>query len=480
MDAPSRRQVLAALGSGAGLTASGCLSRTDGSSDNEPTATETDRSPTPTDDGASGSRSSGHDRQPTVYGSHKDPSQVHPYLDGITTGRWLSAGRITRPHRPVVTWIQSVEDRTAPIGFDSKPVRRYVRKTSFDEQSVLVLRTNITNSCDAVGIEDVTVESDRVVVGTVHERIESGRDSCQERSPSDAWPAWSVGIATRLPVEADRPLAVVERDGTTWSNRYRVELERVSDEVVFEEAGGISVGDAAFAEELDPVARTAIRTAIEDGRYETDAVPPALARAIAAHDHVRDGEAFYELDASVPVYRVTRKGRPKEAVPDDASVFDLESADSEAVERIIIDSITNEGIETPHLPPAFRRIHEEHEYVEWRGRYHELTVERVDPGPPYVLRTDPSATPHEGVSSVEYLADGVNHYIDVSDVTEFEGQQREELEAAADGGYETYNLPSLFRDHTQLVGVAGRTYRIRISDVVGTAEGQFDTAPRPS
>lgn len=144
---------------------------------------------------------------------------------------------------------------------------------------------------------------------------------------------------------------------------------------------GLSV-DAVAAEDLDPAAREAILTAIEDGPYETGTVPAALARAVADHDYVREGAAFYELDATFPRYRVTHERPPAEDVPGDADVIALESIDSEAAETILVDGITSGRIETPYLPPAFRRIYEEYEYVEWREQYHELTVERIDPGPP--------------------------------------------------------------------------------------------------
>lgn len=143
----------------------------------------------------------------------------------------------------------------------------YLRETAFDEQGVLVLRANVTSDCDAVDVPDVTVESDRIVAETLHERIESGRDECRERSPQDMYPAWSVGIAVRLPVGSDRLLAVVERDGTTWSNHYRVALERIdNDGVIYAEADGVPDGEVPTPGEFDPAVREAIESAIQEGR----------------------------------------------------------------------------------------------------------------------------------------------------------------------------------------------------------------------
>jgi hypothetical protein len=88
------------------------------------------------------------------------------------------------------------------------------------------------------------------------------------------------------------------------------------------------------------------------------------------------------------------------------------------------------------------------------------------------------------LSSVGFQRD---ERFDVSDITQFEQRDsgryagiREELEAAADGGFETYNLPKLFEImNDRLIGVNCRTYRIRISDVVAPADQQFDTVPIP-
>lgn len=183
MNTPSRRRFLAALGATPVVTASGCT----GETDDGPNGAATD---SPTDSGGgNGPNVSEESRQPTIYGSHKDEPLPHPDFDGITTGPWLSTGRITRPHRPVVTWIQSSGETEVPIGFDSMRVRDYLQQTSFGDQGVLVLRTNITNDCDAVDVANVAVEGDRVVVETVHERIEGGRETCHQRSPSDSWPA---------------------------------------------------------------------------------------------------------------------------------------------------------------------------------------------------------------------------------------------------------------------------------------------------
>jgi hypothetical protein len=279
-------------------------------------------------------------------------------------------------------------------------------------------------------VADVAVESDRVVVRTVHERIEEGRETCQERSPSDSWPAWSVGIVLSLPVEADRPLAVVERDGTTWSNRYRVTLEPVdNDEVIFANADGVPAGDVPAIEDLDPAAREAILAAIGDGRWEIAEVSAVLACVLAEYRFVRNGEAFYELDATVPTYRVLQESAPQQNVTDDAAVVSLDSTESAAVEQLFVETVMDGPVETPYLPPAFRRIIENNDYVRWRERYHELTVERVDPGPAYVLRVDTGVSPHAEVNRVSYRSP--------------------------------------------------ETDRIRITDAVGTADKQFETAPRP-
>lgn len=209
----------------------------------------------------------------------------------------------------------------------------------------------------------------------------------------------------------------------------------------------------------------------------------SLARTLAEHRFVRDGETYYELDATVPTYRVFQESAPREDVPEDAAVVSLDSIDSEAVERRVVETVMEGPVETPYLPTAFRRFVENNDSVRWREQYYQLTVERIDPGSPYVLRADPGVSPHSEVYRVSYSSpetDRSEHWIFVSDVSEFEGAKREELEAAADGGFETYNLPRLFRDHRNLVGIDGQTYRIRITDVTGTADQQFDTAPRPA
>jgi len=468
MRVPSRRQFLTTLGGTAAVIASGCTGQRDGQQTETPTGSR---------DGSDGVVN-GDDRQPTVYGSHKDRIHPHPDFDGVTTGQWLSAGRITRPHRPVVTWIQSAEERTALIGFDSRRVRSYVRETAFDQYGVLVVRTNIQNTCDAVNVAGWTVEDDRLAVETVQERIEPEQGACEERGDDATYPAWSVGIAVRLPVEADRPLAVVERDGTTWSNRYRVALEAVSDDIVFEEAG-LSVDGTAFTDELAPVARDALLTAIEAGRYETATVPQPLARALASHEYVHDGTTLYELDATVLRYRVTREAVDEADVPAEAEVVRPEAVESEAAETLLHDVAGNRRIETVYLPSEFQQLTGEADYVQLRDHYFDLSVERIDPGPPYVLRAERGVTPHEVVDSVSYVAAGDEHWVSVSDSSEFESQKRAELDAAMDGDYVTHNLPALFRDHTDLVGIEGRTYRIRIVDAVGTAEPRFDTAPEP-
>jgi len=487
----SRRRFLAALGGTTVVAMSGCTGGTDDQTETDggsPTPTATP--PATTSETGDGSQGNDHgvvdarEMQPTVYGSHKYEPHPHPDFDGITTGMWVSTGRITRPHRPVVTWIRSAGETEVPIGFDSRPVRNYLRETSFDEQGVLVLRANVTSDCDAVDIADVTVESERIVVETLHERIESGRDECRERSPADSYPAWSVGIAARLPVGPDRPLAVVERNGTTWSNRYRVALERIdNDGVIYAEADGVPAGEVPTPDEFDPTVREAIEGAIEESRWQTREISESLARALAEHRFVRDGETYYELDATVPMYRVFQESAPVEDVPEDAAVATLDSTESEVVEHRFVETVIEGPVETPYLPTAFRRFVQNNDYVRWRERYYQLSIERDDPGSPYVLRADPGVSPHSEVYRVNYNSpetDRSEHWIFVSDISEFEGTKREELEAAADGGFETYNLPTLFRDHRNLVGIDGQTYRIRITDVVGTADRQFDTAPRPS
>lgn len=509
MGEPSRRQFLATLSGTAIVAVSGCGAQSDDRSETSPTSSQdtpaqTRVVPTPTPlDGIPECLPRERSR-PTEGNGSAEPPLSHPEFGGITTG--MESSRLTRP---IVTWIQSSERTDANLGFDSRCIDAYVSGTDFGQQGVLVVQTTVSNSCDGVDVTDVAVESDRIVAETVHERFESRRDTCSDSPPF--WPAWAVGFAVRVPVQDDRQLVVLQRDGTRWSNHYRVTLERVDNERIFEQfdvtfdrefrsqldsqsrrylmSEWSRVDEAVLVDDLPQEAREPIRTAIGDGHWEGEELPRSLAQTVSQYEFARDREGYYGLNPTFPSYYVRSETVSEESLPEDPALYEL---DSEAIESDLawelltsIASGDTRSIRRFSLPTELREILFQYDYLRWDETVATVTTRYNDPGPPYVLQVDSHRTPHEMVSSVGFQRD---ERFDVSDITQFEKRDsgryagvREELEAAADGGFETYDLPKLFEImNDRLIGVNCRSYRIRISDVVAPADQQFYTVPIPS
>ena len=73
--------------------------------------------------------------------------------------------------------------------------------------------------------------------------------------------------------------------------------------------------------------------------------------------------------------------------------------------------------------------------------------------------------PDVGSSPPSAETDRSEHWIQVSDVAEFGGEARAELESTVEEPFRTYNLLALFHDHANLIGIDGQTYWVRLTDV---------------
>ena len=172
---------------------------------------------------------------------------------------------------------------------------------------------------------------------------------------------------------------------------------------------------ATLLDDLDADAREAIRTAIEDGRYETDDPSDGLlgffARPAVTPRHVRDGERYYEIDATLPAFVVT------------LDPVDESDADDPATTDEFVDAISEEGVRrtgpltalldtgeyrTYALDPDVRAFVEETEYMERREGVGRLDLRVDDPGGPYDItahEVDAETVHEDGVVAIDDLDD---------------------------------------------------------------------------
>lgn len=393
---------------------------------------------------------------------HREPAPpeptIHPAFEGVS-------GRGSLGIDPAVAWIRSLADADRALaGFGSDmtdQAREYVEQTDFDDAGVLVYYDRLRTTCEAMDLGDPTIQDDRLIVDALPGELTADCPSA----------VIGVGLALRVAGEDLPSLALVERNGETISNRYRVELDRVPDDVLDEQADVISL------EALNPDARDPVRTAIENQHYETEAVAEALAHAIAAHDYVRADDSYYALNAEFPEYIFSVERH--EEVEEEADVLELETFDSDEAMDIWRDVVGGREYRAVALPPELRNALETYDYIYYRDHYFDLQIAVEDPGPPYVLRAEEGPVT-EAIEEIRTRSSSVP----VVDAGDLDAPVQEEVDAARDEAFETTNPPALLttrvrtrKAHLNYIIAERNLYRPVITDAIGTAGSTFAPSP---
>lgn len=178
------------------------------------------------------------------------------------------------------------------------------------------------------------------------------------------------------------------------SPTYRVGLDAATFEYVLSmRSYGPDVGEVTTrVAELDPDVREPVEATIEEGRIEVDDPSTALRtffdRPEATPRYVA-GDAYYELDADLPVYLVRfEELTPEEVDGEPATVGEYMEAITD--DRGRRSSPAHELVErgeyrTYRLDPAVEAFVEENGYLETRESVGRITIDVDDPGSPYAL-----------------------------------------------------------------------------------------------
>ncbi|MFB6154647.1 MAG: hypothetical protein ABEJ22_02055 [Haloferacaceae archaeon] len=147
--------------------------------------------------------------------------------------------------------------------------------------------------------------------------------------------------------------------------------------------------DVARVESLDPAAREAVREAIGGG-YETSDPPEALAAflSLRGENYVRDGDAYYRLDPTLPVVEVWMEPVPESEATGAVTLDELEACIHPDPRGFVTPPLAREDdpFRTYRLDPEVRSCLDEHPYLQTEdGDYFEYHVAVDDPGAPYTL-----------------------------------------------------------------------------------------------
>lgn len=344
----------------------------------------------------------------------------------------------------------------------------YVEETDFDSDGIAVYTTSLPDSSYELFFDGATVSEDRIAA-------DFSADYDEDHGAAAA--VFRIGALVRIPAVDPPPELVVERNDETISNRYEIHLEKISDDELGELLSEDELTDQPVIADLSAVpsdARSPIESAIEDGKRELEEVPDPLARTVADHAYVRDGDAYYELAGEFPEYVLASEIHDRDAVdaePGDETVLDLRDLrdESEAAYDMIVAAMRDEARRVA-LPPALKTVLDEYDYVWRQPTFVELSVTVDDPGPPYELRATP-------VSRADVLAelDETGTLIAVDDLSD---AARREVRAALEDedSHDVFNPPALFEidpvrrpeaelDHRQsYVVVEDAVYRPVIED----------------
>ena len=437
----NRRPFLALTGSLGGTVVAGCL---DGGSETS--------NPDPGDEAADDS-----DRE----------------LDPLADGNGVY-GRSAFRHAELAAWLRSADDLESILfAFDDSArdaLSDYVEATDFETEGIVCYTTSLPTSAYELFFHEATREDDRIAASFSIERDDDVGPVGQAEVP--------IAALVRVPVSDSPPLLVVERGDETVSNRYEIHLERLSDDELGELLAEGELAEQSGLADLSAVpsdARSPIRDAIENGDRELEAVPKPLARTVADHAYVRDGDAYYGLAGEFPEYVLTSEIHDRDAVdvePDAETVLDLRDLrdESEVAYDTVVAAMSGEARRVA-FPPALESALEEYDYV-WRSpTFVELSATVDDPGAPYELRATP-------VSRTDVLAefDETGTLIAVDDLSD---RARQEVRAALEdgGSNEVFDPPALFEvdpvrrpeaemDHRQsYLVVDDAVYRPVIEDV---------------
>jgi len=183
-------------------------------------------------------------------------------------------------------------------------------------------------------------------------------------------------------------------------------------------------------DDLPDDAQNAIRTAVVEGSFETDAVGEDLAAGFRGTDHVRVDGTVHRVAHGLPVDVLGATEVPaSEADPDRTiGLYDErlrtrgpdDGVTATAVRTVVTrEGPTHETYRTPSLTDHLSEFIDAHDYVAYPDTgengpdpegYVELTLEREDPGAPYEVTTTP-ISPEErfgaAVTDLESLPDAV-------------------------------------------------------------------------
>jgi len=240
------------------------------------------------------------------------------------------------------------------------------------------------------------------------------------------------------------------------------------------------LNDAERVEGFEGGVRERVREAVDKGRATVEEPDDGLLEAVRDVHYVRDGDAVYAVDYSLPVYVLSGEEVDADEADEDRAVSMMDDAirmldvDNEQVVRAantVVDrreGYTGEDYETTSLTPAFEEFVEGYDYISYPTRddptetagYVEISLSEEDPDDYYLSAERLSHEEAFGVDEVRELGELSE---DVADV----------VRRAVEDGYRGDTLPDGFDDAT------GDAYFL-IDDEVHRPESrepEYDTAP---
>lgn len=140
---------------------------------------------------------------------------------------------------------------------------------------------------------------------------------------------------------------------------------------------------------LDEPVRSIVDEAIE-GTYETDDVSQELTAFLADVAHVKRGDRFYTIEASVPTYELRATRTDADPASIDGEVATVDEAEGRFPEHLLTEA-WDDPVRLVHVDPDHRTFLERYDAVAYenlRSLVIEFEFERIDPGPPYTVEAD--------------------------------------------------------------------------------------------
>lgn len=408
-------------------------------------------------------------------GTDDSDGELEPLVDGDGV-----SGGVHSRYAELAAVLRSTDDLESILfAFDEShhdAVAGYVEETDFEAESIVFYTTRLPSPAHDLSFDGVSVRDDRMVADFTDEYDDEAGMVLQT--------VIYLGALVRVPTTDPPSLLVVERDDYTTSNRYEIHLEPLSDDDLGELLVDDERTDQPVITDLSAVSstvRSPVQRAIEDGTHELEAVPESLARTVAGHAYVRDGDDYYELSGTLPTHVLTAETYRRDEMGSElnsATSLDLRYIrdESEPAYEMVTTAIRDGEARRVALPPELERVLREYDYVWRHPTYVELNVAVDDPGAPYSLQAT-------SISRADISA-GLDSNGNLTTVGDLSESARSEVNAALESErtHEVYNPPALFEidpvrrleaelDPRQSYLVADdAVYRPVVTDAVGDGE----------